>query len=138
VGVSKRVLVADDEPIILAAMTEILRLEGFEVESAQDGLAAIEAAERFHPEVMVVDVMMPRENGYNVSRAVKTAGGPAPIPKVLLVTARRMDDDPEREALFLKFAMADGILYKPFKLADLLSRLHQLLGDASKNATHAS
>lgn len=124
---TKKVLVVDDEPAILSAMSEVLRLEGFDVETAVDGLEAIEAAEKFHPDAMVVDVMMPRENGYRVSRAVKSAAN-GDAPKVLLVTARRLDDDPEREELFLKFSMADGILYKPFRLDDLLGRVRQLLG----------
>ncbi|HEX6853112.1 MAG TPA: response regulator [Candidatus Polarisedimenticolaceae bacterium] len=137
-SVPKRVLVADDEPAILAAMAELLRLEGFEVAAAHDGPTALEAAGRFHPDAMILDVMMPGENGYRVSRAVKSATGDAPIPKVLIVTARRLDDDPEREALFLQFSMADGVLYKPFRLADLLDRLHQLLDDAPKKAAQAS
>jgi DNA-binding response OmpR family regulator len=137
-SVAKRVLVADDEPAILSATAELLRIEGFEVEAARDGPAAFEAAGRFLPDLMILDVMMPGENGDRVSRAVKRATGDASIPKVLLVTARRLDDDPEREARFLKFAMADGILYKPFRFADLLVRLRQLLGGDPKNATQAS
>jgi CheY-like chemotaxis protein len=130
--VEKRVLVVDDEQGMVDLMAEILERDGYRVEAAGDGLAAMRRAESFHPHLMVLDVMMPEENGYRVSRLVKTGDGVAcdPVPKVLLVTGRRLDDDPERETIFMAFSKADGIVYKPFELADLLSRVHDLIGEA--------
>ena len=127
----KRILVVDDEQCMVDLMAEILERDGYRVEAAADGRAAIRHAETFHPHLMVLDVMMPEENGYRVSRFVKTGEGVTcdPVPKVLLVTGRRLDDDPERETLFMEFSMADGIVYKPFDLADLRTRVHDLIGE---------
>jgi len=129
--VEKRVLVVDDERCMVDLMAEILERDGYRVEAASDGRAAIRHVETFHPHLMVLDVMMPEENGYRVSRLVKTGDGVTcdPVPKVLLVTGRRLDDDPERETLFMQFSMADGIVYKPFELADLRTRVHDLIGE---------
>lgn len=124
---ARKILVVDDEPSIRESMAEMLQLHGYEVDTAVDGFDAIDVAERFHPDMLVLDVTMPRENGYRVSRALKSRTD-RPAPRILIVTARRTDDDAEREALFLEFSMADGIMYKPFHLADLLDRIRHLLG----------
>lgn len=126
----KRVLVVDDEPNVVATLSEALRMSGFQVITARDGIEALEASERYRPDGMVLDVMMPGENGYRVARAIKERErGPdeGPVPKILLVTGRRMDDDPEREEMFLKFSMADGVVYKPFRLADVVDQIKGLL-----------
>jgi len=64
---------------------------------------------------VVMDVIMPGENGYRVCRALKELGshGMDAAPKIVLLTGRRVDDDPEREAILLEFARADAMLYKP-------------------------
>lgn len=126
----RKVLVVDDESAIRAAIAEMLALHGFSVETAADGAEALEVAHRFHPDALVLDVMMPGENGYRVSRALKSrpGDGAAMPPFILLVTARRLDDDPEREEMFLRFSMADELLYKPFRLDEILARLRQRLG----------
>ncbi len=122
----KRVLVVDDEPSIVSAVSEALRLAGFEVATAGDGVEALQAAERSRPDALVLDVMMPRENGCRVCRTLK-AQPENRAPKILLVTARRLDVESGGEATFLRYAMADGILYKPFRLSELVDRMHALL-----------
>ncbi len=119
-------LVVDDEPSIVATVSEALRMHGFEVETARDGVEALETAERYQPDALVLDVMMPRENGYRVSRALK-AQPEGLVPKILLVTARRLDGEPGREETFLRYAMADDILYKPFRLSEVVKRMSALL-----------
>lgn len=128
----KRVLVVDDEACVLELVTEALEREGYRVAGAADGQAALGQVEGFRPHLLVLDVIMPRENGYRVSRRVKSQDGVAsdPVPKVLLVTGRRLDDDPERESMFMDFSMADAILYKPFEIRELLARVQELIGEA--------
>ena len=73
--------------------------------------------------------MMPRENGYRVSRMIKSLGRHfGRVPRIVLVTSRNLGDDPEREESMNSFSMADAVLYKPFKFADLLERIQTLIG----------
>lgn len=131
----KRVLVVDDEECVAELVTQALEGGGYAVQTAADGQAALDKVESFEPHLVVLDVIMPKENGYRVSRTVKTREGltPEPAPRVLLVTGRRLDDDPEREKMFMEFSMADGILYKPFDIHVLLERVHELIGDPASN-----
>jgi two-component system, OmpR family, response regulator len=80
-----RILVVDDEEAIVQLLTTVLRYEGFEVESAADGRAALRAAERFRPDPIMLDVMLPDLDGFEVYRRI--AAGAHPIP-VLFLTAK--------------------------------------------------
>lgn len=125
-----RVLVVDDEAPIAAMVSKLLEGKGYRVEVASDGLAALQAVRTFRPDLVILDVMMPKENGYRVSRKIKmlgSIGGLAKVPKVLLVTARDLSQDKEREEAMDLYAMADGLLYKPFKLPDLLAEVLRLI-----------
>ncbi len=126
----KRVLVVDDESCIVHLVTTTLQRGGYCVEAASDGEAAMTKAQSFQPHLLVLDVMMPKENGYRVSRRIKTQEGVSidAVPKVLLVTGRRLDDDPDRETMFMKFSMADDIVYKPFDIRDLIAKVQELIG----------
>ena len=126
----KKVLVVDDEVELARVMGEALAAHGYVVEIAHDGLEALEKARIFSPDAIVLDVMLPAENGYRVARAIKGADGrsvPEASPKIQLITGRRLDGDPEREEMFQRFSMADGMLYKPFRLEDLVERVSAML-----------
>jgi DNA-binding response OmpR family regulator len=128
--VEQRVLVVDDEESVRDLIVQALEGVGYRVETAVDGAAALEKVRDFQPDLVMLDVIMPKENGYRVSRRIKTGDGVEcdPMPKILLVTGRRLDDDPDREDMFMDFSMADGIFYKPFDLHDLLARVDALIG----------
>lgn len=130
--VRKRVLVVDDEDCVTELVADALGSQGYEVTTASDGDEALRGAIRYRPHLLVLDVMMPKENGYRVSRRLKTGEGADPDspPKVLLLTGRRLDDDPDREKIFMEFSRADAILYKPFELNALLESVHRLIGDS--------
>jgi two-component system response regulator MprA len=124
-----RVLVVDDEAPLAKMMRKLLEVNGYTVEVASDGQAALEAVGTFRPHVVVLDVMMPKENGYRVSRKIKMLGrigGIKTIPKIIIVTARDLSHDKEREEGMTTYSMADGFLYKPFKLPDLLSEIRRM------------
>lgn len=126
---TRKVLVVDDEPDLVESLTFLLKGAGWEVETAADGHAALGAALVFRPDVILLDVMMPRENGYRVARKVREAQGAGLLPeatRIVLLTARKLDHDPERERLFEEFARPDMVIYKPFDIDHLLAAVADL------------
>ena len=126
-GEPVRVLLVDDEPDIIEPVRFCLEQEGYDVQTAGNGHEALGAIRSWLPQVVLLDVMLPRENGYRVSRFVKNDvdSGVLPPTKVLLVTARKLDD-PDRERTFAEFSRADGVVYKPFDLDALIETVHEL------------
>ncbi len=119
-----RVLVVDDDPDLRESLACLLEGVGYTVAEAADGFAALGAALVLKPDVVLLDVMMPRENGYRVARKLREAQAVGLLPeamRIVLVTARKLDHDPEREALFEQFAHPDMVVYKPFDVNSLLS-----------------
>jgi len=118
-GVRERVLVVDDDPPLRRMLARTLVAEGFEVTVAPDGGAALVAAERSAPDVIVLDVAMPALDGLAVCRRLRGKGLPTPI---LMLTAR--DAVPDRVAGLE--AGADDYLVKPFAVQELIARLRAL------------
>jgi two-component system response regulator MprA len=114
------VLVVDDERAVRDALDRALRLSGFAVELAEDGLEAIARVGAVRPDVVVLDVTMPGVDGLGVARRLRQDGDRTPI---LMLTARDAVDD--RVAGL--DAGADDYLVKPFALEELLARLRALL-----------
>lgn len=111
----RRVLVVDDEPDAVAALVELLRLEGQTVRAADDGRAALETARRFEPEVVLLDLVMPEMNGFEACSRLRADLGE----RVLLVAVTGRPVAPER----LRQAGFDAHLPKPTSL----SKLRELL-----------
>jgi two-component system alkaline phosphatase synthesis response regulator PhoP len=127
---SYRVLVVDDEPDLRESVGYLLEDAGYDVETASNGHEAIGAAQVFQPDVVLLDVMMPKENGYRVARRIHEAmeaGLVKASTKVVLLTARKLDQDPEREQMFERFAAPDQVIYKPFDPSKLVSRVGELI-----------
>ena len=122
------ILVVDDEPDIVESLDFALRRKGYEVRVAYDGESALESARAHPPDLMLLDVMMPGRNGYEISREVKQWAREAPgvdeFP-VMLVTARRLNS-PQREEFVSTWSQADEVLYKPFGITRLLDRVNEL------------
>jgi len=114
------ILVADDDLAIRESLARALGLEGYKVTAVADGLAAIDAVTRDHPDAVVLDVMMPTLDGLGVCRKLRSMGDRTPI---LVLTARTEVSD--RVAGL--DAGADDYLPKPFALDELLARLRALL-----------
>ncbi len=114
-----RVLVVDDEPAITEFIKIGLSREGFEVETAPDGRAALSAVDRFAPDVVVLDVMMPRMDGIALTREL--AGDPR---RGLVILSAR--DDTQDRILGLDLG-ADDYLGKPFEFGELLARVRSVL-----------
>src|ERR687889_243189 len=114
-----RVLVVEDEPVINQAVADRLRAEGFDVAQEYAGPTAVETAGSWHPDALVLDVMLPGFDGHEVCRRVQAA---RPVP-VLMLTAR----DDETDVLVGLGVGADDYLTKPFSMRELVARLKALL-----------
>ena len=126
------VLLVDDEQDIVDTIKYSLELRGLEVDVAYDGTTALKKAREGGYDVMILDVMLPGKNGYEVSRMLKEemeAGEIAPF-KILLITARKLDND-LREEFVSTWSKADACLYKPFDLEGLLDQLTGLTAPTS-------
>jgi DNA-binding response OmpR family regulator len=116
------VLVAEDDEDILELISLILERSGYEVIRAADGEEALGLARSERPVLVMLDVMMPRLDGYEVTRRLRQDEATAGIP-ILLVTARVQDGDVQRGFE----AGADDYLRKPFSPEELESRLQAIL-----------
>jgi len=113
------VVAADDDPQLLRLMTRNLQLEGFDVLAASDGQQALELIENHAPDIVLLDVMMPKMDGFTVCYRVREF---STVP-IIIVTARGQDQDKVR-GLDLG---ADDYLTKPFSVEELLARVRAVL-----------
>src|SRR3954467_9404679 len=114
-----RVLVVEDDEEIAQVLQRSLRLEGYEVRLAQDGVAALDQASAFNPDLVVLDLGLPGMDGIDVAKRLRSADD---VP-ILMLTAR---DAVESRVEGLD-AGADDYLVKPFERQELLARLRALL-----------
>lgn len=117
------VLVADDDPDILSLVTLRLERDGYEVIGAPDGERAVEEALERTPDLALIDVSMPKLDGYEVTERLRQHEPTSAIP-IILLTARVQDSDVARGIE----AGADDYVRKPFSTADLRSRVQAALG----------
>jgi two-component system, OmpR family, response regulator MprA len=120
VGAPARILVVDDEPAVREALASSLEFEGHEVVLAADGMAALEEIERCAPDLVLLDVMMPRLDGLTTCRRLRTYDRITPV---LMLTARQVSMD----RVSGLDAGADDYVVKPFDLDELLARVRALL-----------
>jgi DNA-binding response OmpR family regulator len=126
------ILVVDDEPSIVQLARMYLERENFRVESVGDGEAAIEAATRLHPALIVLDIMLPKVDGFEVCRQLRAQDNPVFI---IMLTARDEDID---KIIGLELG-ADDYLTKPFNPRELVARVKAILrrGDRTKQTGNA-
>jgi CheY-like chemotaxis protein len=130
---SGRVLVVDDNVDAARSMARVLTMLGNEVQTAHDGVEAVQAAERWHPEVILMDVAMPRMNGYDATRHIRERPwGDEPV--IVALTGWGLESDRERS----RDAGCDGHLVKPVGLVDLEATLDQLLAARQGPASGSS
>src|SRR4051812_42651752 len=121
------VLVVDDDRHIADLIRLHLEREGYLVEVAHDGKTALEKAARNHPDLVVLDVMLPGKTGLEVCQEIRRFEGPQPI--VLILTARVEEAD----AITGLEVGADDYVRKPFGIRELVSRVKALLRRASRD-----
>ena len=113
---SKRVLLVEDEPGLVLTLTDRLRSDGYEVGTASDGHAGLERATREHWDVILLDVMLPGANGFDVCRDLRQRGVTTPV---IMLTARGQVVD---KVLGLRLG-ADDYVTKPFDMLELSARM---------------
>jgi two-component system alkaline phosphatase synthesis response regulator PhoP len=121
----KKILVVEDEAELTGAIQIRLEQAGYEVLIAYDGQEALEKARTENPDLIVLDLMLPKIDGYKVCRLLKFDGKSKKIPVVML-TARAQEKD---ENLGYEVG-ADAFITKPFKYQVLLAKIAELLGDS--------
>lgn len=125
------ILLVDDEASIVSLAKMYLEREGFRVESAGDGLVALEAVERLRPALLVLDIMLPGADGFEVCRRLRRANNQVPI---IMLTARDEDID---KILGLELG-ADDYLTKPFNPRELVARVKAILRRTDRPAASDS
>ncbi len=103
----KRILVIEDEPQMLLGLRDNLELEGYEVQTAADGEDGLNKAGSFNPDLVILDVMLPKKNGFDVCRELRMRSSSLPI---VMLTARSAETD---KVLGLELG-ADDYVTKPF------------------------
>jgi len=120
-----KVLVADDEPNIVISLEYLLKREGYAVLVAKDGQEALDAIALERPDLVLLDVMMPKKTGFEVCQAVR-ANEALQSTKILMLTAKGRDTDVAK-GLALG---ADAYMTKPFSTRELVLKVAQMLGRA--------
>jgi len=115
-----RVLIVDDEPNVVVSLEFLLQREGYEVAVATSGSDALTSVERFRPDLVLLDVMLPELDGFEVCRRIRASGSPI---KIILLTARGRETERVR-GLDLG---ADLYVTKPFSTRDLMADVRRCL-----------
>jgi DNA-binding response OmpR family regulator len=118
-----KVLVVDDEPFIMRSLTYVLRREGFEVLEAHDGEEAIGMVKEHRPDLIFLDVMMPKKNGYQVLEEVRADAELASC-RIIMLTAKGQDSDREKGISM----GVDDYMTKPFSPLKIVQRAREMLG----------
>lgn len=119
---SRRVMVVDDEPFILRSLVYVLKKEGYDVASAEDGNDALLQVRESRPEILFLDVMMPKMDGFELCRIIKSDPELREI-YVILLTAKGQAKDRESAAQ----AGADEYITKPFRPSLVIEKVRALL-----------
>ena len=127
-----RILLVDDEPSIVKMVSKRLEVEGFEVLVAMDGQDGLKKAQTESPDVLILDIMLPKLNGYEVCTMLKQDTRYQKLP-VILFTAKAQDKD---EKLGMACG-ADAYMRKPFNAQELVGKIHELLGTSPEAAKGA-
>ncbi len=121
---SKVILVVDDEPNILLSLEYLMQQAGYEVRSARDGESALAEIERELPDLVLLDVMMPKRDGYEVCQAIRSRPEWKGV-KVIMLTAKGREVEREKGISL----GADDYVTKPFATQELVDKVRQTLGE---------
>jgi len=123
---SPKILVADDEPNIVISLEYLLKREGYSVVIARDGQEAVETIVREQPDLVLLDVMMPKKTGFEVCQEIRTIES-VHATKILMLTAKGRDTDVAK-GLALG---ADAYMTKPFATRELVLKVAEMLGQST-------
>ena len=117
-----RILIVDDEPNIVTSLEYLMKREGFQVEVAGDGEAGLKAARERRPDLVLLDIMLPKMNGFEVCEKIRADPGCRGM-KIVMLTAKGRQVDNSRGMA----AGADLYVTKPFSTRDLVTQVKELL-----------
>jgi DNA-binding response OmpR family regulator len=118
--IGRRILIVEDEPVLVRALTDALVARGCDVISALDGERGLELAIEKRPQLILLDIMLPRVNGFEICRAIRERGDDMPI---LMLTAKGQEED-----IILGLNLgADDYITKPFRIGELVARVNAFL-----------
>ena len=120
---NKKILIVDDEQDIVETLKFVLEAQGYECICAYDGEEGLNTAKEVMPDLIILDVMMPKINGFKISRLLKYDNKYKDIP-ILMVTARSQDED----KLIGEETGADEYVTKPFEIDEILTKVEKYLG----------
>ncbi len=123
---ANKILVVDDEPNIVLSLEFLMKQAGFQVRTASDGEAGLTAIAAEQPDLVLLDVMMPRKNGYEVCQAIRANPDWKAI-RIIMLTAKGREVEREK-GLALG---ADDYITKPFSTQEVVERVRELLAEAS-------
>ena len=124
---NKTILIADDEPYLIRSLSYVLQREGYHVESAVDGQEAMSKIETLRPDLVFLDLMLPRLDGFQICRRIKERPDLRSI-YVIILTAKGQQED-RRKGLQ---AGADAFMTKPFSPKEIIDKLRQILGSSDR------
>ncbi|HEY5593839.1 MAG TPA: response regulator [Nitrospiria bacterium] len=124
---NKTILIADDEPYLIRSLSYVLQREGYHVESAVDGQEAMSKIETLRPDLVFLDLMLPRLDGFQICRRIKERPDLRSI-YVIILTAKGQQED--RQKGFQ--AGADAFMTKPFSPKEIIDKLRQILGSSDR------
>lgn len=119
---AKRILIAEDEPFIVESLTFLLSREGHQVSAVDDGAAVLPAIASIRPDLLILDIMLPTTNGFEILSGIRDTAGLRSLP-VLVLTAKGQEADRRR----MTDLGVDDFVTKPFSNHDLLQRVGRLL-----------
>jgi DNA-binding response OmpR family regulator len=120
---SPKILVADDEPNIVISLEYLLKREGYTVVTARDGQQALDVIAKELPDLVLLDVMMPKKTGFEVCQEIRSNEAMQAV-KVLMLTAKGRDTDVAKGMAL----GADAYITKPFATKELVQKVAELLG----------
>jgi DNA-binding response OmpR family regulator len=121
---TKKILIVDDEPNIVMSLEFLMKREGFAVAVAIDGEEALTRMVEFEPDLVLLDVMMPKKNGYDVCQEIRANAAWSQV-KVLMLTAKGRDTEVAKGIAI----GADAYMTKPFSTKDLTAKVKELLNE---------
>lgn len=120
----KKILIVDDNPVIVELLQRKLSREGYEVSGCVDSAKAMDTCLGDHPDLIILDILMPKKSGWDVLRELKSNTDTSPIPVIVSTVKNRPEDmDKVRE---LK---ASDYIAKPYVFSDLLEKVQAILGN---------
>jgi len=122
---TKRILIVDDEPNIVVSLEFLMKREGFDVAVAADGEAALKSVEEKRPDLVLLDIMLPKKNGFEVCQTIR-ANPEWQAVKIVMLTAKGRDTEVAKGTAL----GADAYMTKPFSTKDLIAQVRQMLDAA--------